>query len=90
MERPSGPGSITPSWSAMRERRADAGHRHAGARLDVLLDHLPRIHAVDVVGAEHADVVGPLVVDQVEVLVDRVGGAGEPVRALAASAPAPT
>ena len=39
--------------------------------------------AVDVVGAEDADDVGPLVVDQVQVLVDRVGRAGEPVRAAA-------
>ena len=38
----------------------------------VLLDHLPRIHTVDVVGAEYADVIGPLVVQQVEVLEDRL------------------
>ena len=43
-------------------------------------DHLLRVHPVDVVGAEHDDVVGPLVVDEVEALVDGVGRAGEPAR----------
>ena len=47
---------------------------------DVLVDHLARVHPVDVVGAEHAHDVGALVVDQVEVLVDRVGRTLEPVR----------
>ncbi len=47
---------------------------------DVLLEHLARVHPVDVVGAEDADVVRPLVADEVEVLVDGVGGAGEPAR----------
>ena len=37
----------------------------------MLLDHLLRVHPVDVVGAEHDDVLGPLVVDQVQALVDR-------------------
>ena len=45
------------------------------------LDHLLGIHPIDVVGAEHDDVVGVLVVDQVERLQDRVGGAGVPARA---------
>ena len=44
----------------------------------MLVDHLARIHAVDVVGAEHADRVRALVVDEVQVLVDRVGRAREP------------
>ena len=43
--------------------------------------HLLRVHPVDVVGAEDDDVVGPLVVDEVEALVDGVGRAGEPARA---------
>ena len=63
------------------ERHVQRRDRHAGAGRDVLADHLLGIHAVDVVGAEHADVVGPLVVDEVEALVDRVGRAGEPARA---------
>ena len=65
------------------DRRAQRRDRDAGAALDVLLDHLARVHAVDVVGAEHDHVVRALVVEQVEVLVDRVGRAGEPARAAA-------
>ena len=48
--------------------------------LDVALDHLRRVDPVDVIGAEHTDVIGPLVVDQVQALVDRVRGAGKPLR----------
>jgi hypothetical protein len=47
----------------------------------VLLHHLLRVHAVDVVGTEDDDVVRPLVVDEVQALEDGVGGAGEPARA---------
>ena len=48
---------------------------------DVLLDHLARVHPVHVVGAEDDDVLGLVVVDQVQRLVDGVGGALEPLRA---------
>ncbi len=61
-------------------RHPDAGHGRAGAAFDVELDHLLGIHPVHVVGAENHDVVGVFVVDQVERLVDRVGGAGVPAR----------
>ena len=61
----------------------DRRHGHPGADLDVVIDHLLRVHAVDVVGTEHADEIRILVRDQVEVLVDRVGRAGEPERAAA-------
>ena len=43
------------------------------SRGDVLVDHLPWIHAVDVICSKHCDVVGSFVVDEVEVLVDRIG-----------------
>ena len=61
-------------------RHRDRGNRDAGADGDVVLDHLSRIHVVDVIGTEHADDVGTLVADQVEVLIDRVGRAAEPLR----------
>ena len=77
---PSAAVSITPNWSACAIGARSAATVTAAPALDVLLDHLARVHAVDVVGAEHDDVVGPLVAEQVEVLVDRVGRAGEPVR----------
>ena len=62
-------------------RHPDARHRRARAALDVELHHLLGVHPVHVVGAEHDDVVGVLVVDQVQRLVDRVGRAGVPARA---------
>ena len=55
----------------------------AGTDVAVVVDELARIHPVDVVGAEHADEIGVLVGDQVEVLVDRVGGSREPERTAA-------
>ena len=62
-------------------RHRDSRDGDTGTRLDVALDHLARVHPVDVVGPEHRDVIGVLVADEVEVLVDGVGRAGEPVRA---------
>ncbi len=44
----------------------------------MLVQHLLGVHAVDVVGAEHDDVVGLFVVEDIEILEDGVGGAGEP------------
>ena len=80
---PSGAVSMMPNWLACSIGDAQRSHGDRGARLDVLADHLRRVHAVDVVGAEHDHDVGALVADQVEVLVDGVGGALEPVRAAA-------
>jgi hypothetical protein len=48
---------------------------------DVLLDHLRRIHPVDVIRAEDDHVIRVLVVDQVHRLVDGVRRAGVPLRA---------
>ena len=62
------------------QRGAQRRDGHGGPALDVLVDHLARVHAVDVVGAEYGHDVGALVVEQVEVLVDRVGRAREPAR----------
>ena len=53
---------------------------HAGTGLQVLLDHLARVHAVHVVGTEDDDDVGTRVVDQVQALEDGVGAAGVPAR----------
>ena len=61
-----------PELVGLLDRRADRRHRDRRAARRVLLDHLARIHAVDVVGTEDDDVLRPLVVDQVEVLMDRV------------------
>ena len=64
-----------------RDRLADAGDRRAGTRFDVGGQHLTEVHAVHVIGADHDDDVGLLVVDEVEALQDRVGGAREPALA---------
>ena len=63
------------------EGLADAGHGGLRAGLDVRVEHLPEVHPVDVVGADHDHDVGLLVVDEVQALQDRVGGAGEPALA---------
>ncbi len=65
------------------DRHRDGRDRDTGADLHVMLDHLAGIHVVDVIGAEHAHDVGSLVADEVEVLIDRVGGTAEPLRAAA-------
>ena len=78
-----GRGLDDPELVGLLDRHPERRDRHRGAGLDVLADHLLGVHAVDVVGAEHDDDVGPLVAQQVEVLVDRVGRALEPVRAAA-------
>src|SRR5436305_62105 len=44
---------------------ANAGDRDAGDGCDVLLDHLPRVHAIDVVGTEHDDIGRLFVVHEV-------------------------
>jgi hypothetical protein len=49
----------------------------------VEVDELVRLHAVDVVGAQHHDVVRHFIVDDVQVLVDRVGRACKPPRTFA-------
>ena len=61
-------------------RHPDGGDGRLGAGLDVVRDHLRRIHPVDVVGAENDQVLGIVVVDQVQRLQDGVGTAGVPAR----------
>jgi hypothetical protein len=63
------------------DRLADRRDRRLRARLDVRIDHLREVHAVDVIGTDHDDDVGLLVANEVEALQDRVGGAAEPALA---------
>ena len=62
-------------------RLADARHGAGQPGGDVVVQHLGEVHAVDVVRTGDDHVVGPLVVEQVEGLVDRVGAPQEPVLA---------
>jgi hypothetical protein len=64
-------------------RDGDGRHGQIGLPLLVEGQHLPDVHAVHVVGAEDEGVVRFLVRDDVEVLVDGVGRALEPARAVA-------
>ena len=80
MSRPSGPVSMTPNWSACERGTRIPATVTAAPDCDVLLDHLGRVHPVDVVGAEDDDVLRPLVVDEVEALEDGVGAALVPAR----------
>ena len=77
---PVGRGLDDPESFGLRPRDADPGDRDACPAGDVLLDHLLGIHAVDVVRAEDHDVIGLVVVHQVEALVDGVGRTAEPLR----------
>ena len=56
----------------------DGRHGHRRPRLDMGVEHLAGVDAVDVVGAEHEHVRRLLVVEQVHVLVQGVGGPEEP------------
>ena len=60
---------------------ADTCNRHTGTGGDVVIEHLARIHPVNVVRAEHHDVVGLLVVHEVQRLVDGVCGTRVPAGA---------
>ena len=62
------------------ERGFEAAHRHVGLRLDVLLEHFLVVHLVDVIAGEHHHVLRRVALDDVDVLIDRVGGAEIPHR----------
>ena len=57
MVEPSAAVWMTPNWSAVSPRHPDAGDGHARTGVDVVLQHLPRVHAVHVVGTEDRDVI---------------------------------
>ena len=68
---------MMPKERGLLERHADRGHGHVGLARAVEVDHLAHVHAVDVVGGEHRHHVGRVRLQDVEVLVHRVGGALE-------------
>ena len=80
IDRPSCAGLDHAERRRLGARHRYGRHRHARSRRHVLVDHLPRVHPVDVIGAEDDHQVGLVVVDEVERLVDRVRGAGVPLR----------
>ena len=78
--RPSEATSRIPNRDASLERDRERGDREVVAALLVEREHGIHVHQVDVVAAENADVRRLLVEDQVEILVDGVRRAAEPVR----------
>jgi hypothetical protein len=70
--------AITPKFGGLRQRRLDAGHGDVGAAGRVLGQHHRVVHLVDMVAGEDQHLRGPRIPQQVEVLVDGVGGAAVP------------
>jgi hypothetical protein len=70
--------AITPKRRASSTGDGDHADRHVGAVADVVLQHPPVVHLVDVVAREDQDALLPLRLDRVEVLGDGVGGAEVP------------
>ena len=56
----------------------DDGDGAVGAIFGVLAEHVGIVHLIDVVAGEDEDVFGVIVLDEADVLVDGVGGTGEP------------
>ena len=70
--------SMTPNWSAIFQRLAYGGYCGAGAGVNVALNHLLKVHAVHVVGADHNNNVRLGVDNEVHGLVNGVCAAKEP------------
>jgi hypothetical protein len=66
-------------------RHPGEGDRQVGAVFEVLPDHRPVVHRVDVIAGDDQHQLGPKVADEGEVLPHRVGGAAVPVRVLGAA-----
>ena len=60
-------------------RDLDAADRDVGLALDVLLDHRAIVHLVDMVAGQHDHPARRVPLEDVEVLIDSVGGAGVPL-----------
>src|ERR1700733_13664651 len=62
------------------KRRLETTDGHVGSRIDVLLEHFLVVHLVDVITREQHDELGPIALDDIYVLVDRIRGAEVPHR----------
>ena len=71
---------MTPKPVGFHARHFEAADRDVGAGVDVLAQHQLVVHLVDVVAGQDDHVFGPVALDDVDVLVDRVGGALVPLR----------
>ena len=66
--------------AGIQARHFDTADRYVGTRLDVLLQHLLVIHLVDVIAREQHDELRRVARDDIDVLVNRIGGARVPLR----------
>ena len=73
------PGIDDAELAGLTDRHLDSGHGGGSPTLDVLVEHLTGIHAVDVICAKNDHIVGLLISDQIEVLKDRIGRTGKPM-----------
>ena len=64
----------------LHARDLDAADGDVGVELAMLLQHRLVVHLVDVVAGEQDDVAGGVALDDVDVLIDGVGGPGIPAR----------
>ena len=62
----------------LHPRHLDAADGHIGVLLDVLLQHLFVVHLVDVIAGQDDHVTRPIALDDIDILVHRVGGAEIP------------
>ena len=62
------------------ERGLETADGDVGVRVDVLLQHLFVVHLVDVIAGEQHHELGTIALDDVDVLIDRVGGPEVPHR----------
>lgn len=61
----------------------DCRHRDIGPVHDMVADHLADIHLINMVAAKNRDIVGVGRFNKVQELIDRIGGAFEPLFAVA-------
>ena len=65
------------------DRNRESGDRDVSIRSAMEVHHLPDVHPVHVVGTEDSDQIGMMIVDEIEVLIDGIGGALKPLRSFA-------
>ncbi len=68
-----------PEGACFAARYFDTGHGDLGAHIDVIQQHGGVIHLVDVIARQHHHIFGGVIADDVQVLIDRIGGATIPV-----------
>src|SRR6266853_4790724 len=66
-------------FSRVLSGRGDGGNRTAGPRPLVVRNHVGDVHPINVIGAEDRDEIGRGLLDEIDVLMDGVGGSLVPL-----------